>query len=67
MESRVDATDGDEPRGHADPLHHELHGRIEELRAHHEDDFGSFHALDWTLIVLGCVLLPVALYVWFLP
>jgi hypothetical protein len=50
-----------------DPLHEELHRRIEELRAHHEDDFGRFHRFDWILIVLGCVLLPWLLYLRFLP
>ncbi len=52
---------------HHDALHDELHRRIEELRAHHEDDFGRFHRLDWLLIVLGFVLLPLGLYLWFLP
>lgn len=50
-----------------DPLHEELHDRIEELRAHHENDFGSFHALDWILIVLAFVVLPLTLYLWFRP
>jgi len=50
-----------------DPLHEELHDRIEELRAHHEDDFGRFHALDWMLIVLAFVTIPFALYLWFRP
>ncbi len=53
--------------GYADPLHAELHRRIDALQAHHEDDFGTFHALDWVLIVAGCVLLPVLFYLAFLP
>lgn len=53
--------------GHADPVHAELHRRIDALHAHHEDDFGTFHALDWILIVAGCVLLPLLLYLTFLP
>lgn len=52
---------------YADPVHAELHRRIDALQAHHEDDFGTFHALDWVLIVAGCVLLPVLLYAAFLP
>lgn len=67
MEPRSHAADKGEAQGFSDPLHRELHERIEELRTHHEDDFGRFHALDWTLIVLGCVLLPLTLYLWFRP
>jgi hypothetical protein len=67
MESGGEATGRQIGRGHTDALHDELHRRIEELRAHHDDDFGRFHALDWALIVVGCVLVPLALYVWFLP
>ena len=52
---------------HADPVHAELHRRIDALHAHDEDDFGSFHALDWVLIVAGCVVLPVLFYLAFLP
>ncbi len=52
---------------HADPVHAELHRRIDALLAHPDDDFGTFHALDWVLIVTGCVLLPVLLYLAFLP
>ena len=53
--------------GYTDPVHAELHRRIDALHAHHEDDFGTFHALDWGLIVAGCVLLPVLFYLAFLP
>lgn len=67
MDPREGAPDRQAEPAHADALHHELHHRIEELRAHHEDDFGRFHALDWILIVLGCVLLPFLAYLWFRP
>ena len=62
-----DATGASPPSPRADLVHDELHRRIEQLRSHHEDDFGRFRAADWVLILLGWVLLPVLLYLWFLP
>lgn len=61
------SVDTGESSARPDLVHEELHRRIETLRAHHEDDFGGFNALDWVLILLGWVLLPVIAYVWFLP
>lgn len=67
MDRQDSSVDAGESSARADRVHDELHRRIEALRAHHENDFGRFHALDWVLIVLGWVLLPVLAYLWFLP
>lgn len=67
MPSGENAPEENGQSARVDALHDELHRRIEELRTHHEHEFGTFHALDWILIVLGCLLLPIACYLWFLP
>ncbi len=43
----------------------DLERRIEELESLDESEFGEFTRVDWVLCILGALVLPYALYLWF--
>jgi hypothetical protein len=45
----------------------ELLRRIDELEDQDDSAFGAFGARDWIVCVLGALLLPAAILLWFAP
>jgi hypothetical protein len=45
----------------------ELERRIHELHGHEEQEFGNFTRLDWLILLLGAVVVPILLVIRFAP
>jgi hypothetical protein len=52
---------------HRDALVDELERRIHELAGHGEDDLGEFTPIDWVILVLGALVVPILLVIRFAP
>jgi hypothetical protein len=52
---------------HRDTLVAELERRILELDDHDEPDFGGFNAVDWLILLLGAVVVPILFVILFAP
>jgi hypothetical protein len=50
-----------------DALVAELERRILELDDHDEPEFGGFNAIDWVILLLGAVIVPILLIIRFAP
>lgn len=50
-----------------DALVLELERRILELDDHDEPEFGRFSAVDWVILLLGAVVVPILLVIRFAP
>lgn len=50
-----------------DTLVAELERRIRELDEHDEPDFGGFSGIDWLILLLGAVVVPILLVIRFAP
>jgi hypothetical protein len=50
-----------------DALVDELERRIHELAGHGEDDLGEFTPMDWVILVLGALVVPILLVIRFAP
>jgi hypothetical protein len=62
-----DSQPGDPVPVQRDALVAELERRILELDEHDEPDFGGFNAVDWLILVLGAVVVPILLVIRFAP
>ena len=45
----------------------DIENRIHELEHTAEEQFGEFTRLDWAICIIGSLLLPYLVYVWFWP
>jgi hypothetical protein len=64
---RAVADDAERPATRADALVDELERRIRELHEHEEHEFGNFTRLDWLILLLGAVIVPILLVIRFAP
>jgi hypothetical protein len=52
---------------HRDALVAELEQRIDELVGHDEAELGGFSTVDWIILVLGALVVPILLVIRFAP
>jgi len=52
---------------HRDALVAELEQRLDELAGHDETELGGFSAIDWIILVLGALVVPLLFVIRFAP
>lgn len=65
--ARTAVPDAGRPASRADALVDELEQRIRDLHERGEHEFGNFTRLDWLILLLGAVVVPVLFVIAFAP